>query len=109
LVDGIAVDITAIDLPADLLANCASMKKTLLELLVCPDDRSTLTYADTPLLDRLNAAIGRRALKNRAGQTLDRPLDAALVRADAVLAYPVIDDIPLMLIDEAIPLAQLGS
>jgi uncharacterized protein YbaR (Trm112 family) len=85
------------------------MKKTLLELLVCPDDRSALTYADTPLLDRLNAAIAKRALKNRAGQTLERPLEAALIRADAVLAYPVIDAIPLMLIDEAIPLAQLGS
>ncbi len=85
------------------------MKKTLLDLMVCPDDRSALTYADDQLLTRLNAAIAKRSLKNRAGQTLDRPLEAALVRADALLAYPVIDDIPLMLVDEAILLAQLDA
>jgi uncharacterized protein YbaR (Trm112 family) len=78
-------------------------------LLVCPDDHSALVYADDQLLARLNSAIASRTLKNRAGQTLDRPLEAALVRADAVLAYPVIDDIPLMLVDKAIPLAQLDG
>jgi uncharacterized protein YbaR (Trm112 family) len=85
------------------------MKEKLLALLVCPDDRTALAYADAQLLTRINAAIAGRRLKNRAGLTLDRPLDAALVRADALLAYPVIDDIPLLLVDKAIPLAQLDG
>jgi uncharacterized protein YbaR (Trm112 family) len=92
-----------------LLSHGAQMKKTMLDLLVCPDDHSTLTYADAELLSRLNTAIASGKLRNRAGQTLDRPLDAALVRADAVLAYPVVDDIPLMLIDKGILLAQLDG
>ena len=85
------------------------MKKTILDLLVCPDDHSTLTYADAELLGRLNAAIAGGKLKNRAGAMIVRPMEAALVRADSLLAYPVVDDIPLMLIDEAIPLAQLDG
>ncbi len=85
------------------------MQKKLLDLLVCPDDHSRLVYADAPLLARLNAAVAHRTLKNRAGQTLERPLEAALVRADATLAYPVIDEIPRMLVDEAIPLSQLNG
>jgi uncharacterized protein len=81
----------------------------LLDLLVCPDDHSKLAYADAQLLARMNAALAGGRLQNRAGQTLDRPLEAALVRADGRLAYPVIDQIPRMLVDEAIPLAQLDG
>ncbi len=85
------------------------MKDKFLELLVCPEDHSQLAFADAPLLARINTAIAGRRLVNRAGQTLDAPLTAVLVRADATLAYPVIDDIPLMLVDKAIPLGQLDS
>jgi uncharacterized protein YbaR (Trm112 family) len=85
------------------------MQNKLLDRLVCPDDHSKLAFADSQLLARMNAAVARGRLKNRAGQTLDRPLEAALVRADAQLAYPVFDQIPRMLVDEAIPLVQLDG
>lgn len=81
----------------------------LLKILVCPEDRSPLTAADPATLERLNAAIRSGKLKNRGGQPLEQPIDGALVRGDATLAYPIIDDIPMMLMDEAVPLAQLDG
>ena len=83
------------------------MNDKLVTLLVCPENHSQLAFADSQLLARINAAIAGGRLTNRAGQTLDRPLAAALVRTDQSLAYPVIDDIPLMLVDMSIPLGQL--
>ncbi len=81
----------------------------LLKILVCPEDHSPLTAADETLVQRLNEAIGAGRLKNRGGQVLQHRLDGALLRGDATLAYPIVDDIPMMLMDEAVPLAQLNQ
>ena len=85
------------------------MNQDLLDLLVCPDDHSRLHLADPPVVHKLNAAIAAGKLKNRAGAAVNSPIEAALVRVDGKLAYPVIGDIPHMLIDEAIPLDQLSA
>ena len=83
------------------------MNQDLLDLLVCPEDHSRLHFADPLTVHKLNAEIAAGRLKNRAGAALADRIDTALVRADGKLAYPVIGDIPHMLIDEAIPLDQL--
>ncbi len=75
-------------------------------MLVCPDDQSSLTIASGELIERLNRTIAQGQLKNKAGQKLEKPLDGGLVRADKRLLYPIVDDIPMMLVDEAIPLDQ---
>jgi uncharacterized protein YbaR (Trm112 family) len=75
-----------------------------LSMLRCPDDHSCLTRADAALVTQLNAAASTGRLKNKAGQAVSRQIDGALVREDRTLAYPIIDDIPILLIDEAIPL-----
>lgn len=79
----------------------------LLAMLCCPEDRSRLTAADAALLARLNAAVASGRLKNRAGQTIEKPLDGALVRVDGQVAYPIIDEIPILLVDEGIRVAEL--
>jgi uncharacterized protein YbaR (Trm112 family) len=84
-----------------------ALSPDLLEILRCPEDRSTLELADAALVDKLNAAIEAGSLKNREGQAVADKLDAALVRADKTVAYAVRDDIPVMLIDEQIALSQL--
>ena len=43
-------------------------------------------------------------MTNRGGETVSAPLVEALVREDGTALYPVRDDIPIMLIDESIPL-----
>jgi uncharacterized protein YbaR (Trm112 family) len=83
-----------------------TLRVHLLDLLVCPEDHSPLRLASTELIAQLNSAIAVGTLENRAGQKVERRLDDGLVRADRTMLYPVVDDIPMMLIDEAIPLDQ---
>jgi uncharacterized protein YbaR (Trm112 family) len=80
----------------------------LLKILVCPENRTPLEVADGDLLDRLNRAITTGTVKNRLGRKLERPLEAGLVREDGKLLYPVVDEIPVLLVDEAIPLDQIA-
>src|SRR5690349_3075322 len=75
----------------------AMLKPELLELLVCPENHSRLTVADDALVRRLNDAVSRGELKNKAGQVVELTLGGGLVREDQAVLYPVIDDIPMLL------------
>lgn len=85
------------------------INKELLSILVCPTDQTPLKIAADQLLTRINRAIAAGRVKNQAGRTVEQPLVAGLVRTDNTLLYPIVDDIPLLLIDEAIPLALIRS
>ncbi|MEX2526291.1 MAG: hypothetical protein WEA09_01520 [Gemmatimonadota bacterium] len=81
----------------------------LLQLLVCPEDHTPVTPAPPSLLERLNEAVREGSLVNRGGEPVTEPLVEGLLRADGKRLYPVRDDIPVMLLDEAIdvePAAQ---
>jgi uncharacterized protein YbaR (Trm112 family) len=81
----------------------------LVKILVCPDTRLPLSLAEPSLVATINGAIAAGTLLNRAGQPITAQLSAALVRSDRQIAYPVIDDIPMLLVDESIELAQFTS
>ena len=76
----------------------------LLEILVCPETKEPVSLADEALIDRLNARIEDGQVKNRGGQVVEKRIEGGLVRADGVYLYPIEQGIPVMLIDEAIPL-----
>ncbi|MFA6242625.1 MAG: hypothetical protein WC655_16930 [Candidatus Hydrogenedentales bacterium] len=78
----------------------------LLKILVCPENKTPVALADDALIASLNAAIEQGTLKNRAGEKVEEKFDGGLVREDKVYLYPIRDDIPIMLIDEAIPLEK---
>jgi len=82
------------------------MSKELLEILACPETKQALTFAAPALLERLNNRIRQGQLTNRRGTSVTEPIDGGLVRQDGQYLYPIRDDIPIMLIDEAIPLAR---
>ena len=82
--------------------------ENFLKLLVCPETRQTLRNADSGLVKKLNGAIARRELKNKGGRVLEAPLDGALVRADEQVAYPIVDNIPMLLSDESVSLDSIG-
>lgn len=80
----------------------------LLKILVCPENKTPVRVAEQAQVDAINAAIEAGTLKNRGGDTVDAPIDGGLVREDNAYLYLIREDIPVMLIDEAIPLDQLG-
>jgi len=80
----------------------------LLKILVCPENKTPVSLADDALLALVNAAIEAGTLKNRAGDPVEERADAGLVREDGQYLYLIRDDIPIMLIDEAVPLDQLA-
>lgn len=80
----------------------------LLDLLVCPEDKSDVKLIDDATLARVNQAITGGSVKNRSGEAVSEAIDAGLLRADGKYLYPIRDDIPIMLIDESIPMEQIG-
>ncbi len=76
----------------------------LLAILVCPEDKTPVTLASADTLAALNARIAAGSVKSRGGAAVTQPVTEGLVRADGAYLYPVRDDIPVMLIDEALPL-----
>jgi uncharacterized protein YbaR (Trm112 family) len=81
-----------------------NIDKDLLAILCCPETKQDVALAEPALISQLNQRIGRGDLKNKAGQVVSEKLDGGLIRADRKVLYPVRDDIPVMLIEEAIPL-----
>ena len=81
--------------------------KNFLDILVCPQDRTPLTLADHALLSKLNRAIAAGRVKNQAGRPVEDDVEGGLVRRDHALLYPIVDEIPLLLMEEAIPLDQV--
>jgi len=80
-----------------------ALSPDLLELIRCPETRQRLRLADEAELAALNARVASGLLVNRAGQARTTPLAAALLREDGTLAYPIEDDIPVLLVDEGFP------
>jgi len=81
-----------------------ALNPQLLKILVCPETKTPVTLAGQDLVDTLNRRIQQGLLKNRAGRIVKEKIDAALVRADGKILYPIRQDIPLMLIEEGIEL-----
>jgi uncharacterized protein YbaR (Trm112 family) len=77
----------------------------LLNLLCCPENHQPLSEAEPALVDSLNARIATGAIRNRAGHPVADQLEGGLVREDRKYLYPVRGSIPVLLIDEAIPLS----
>lgn len=81
----------------------------LLDILACPENKTPVKLADEVLVGKINAAIAQGKLNNRSGQKVEKKIDGGLVREDGAYLYPIEDGIPIMLIDEAIPLAGVTS
>lgn len=84
------------------------LSSELLDLLVCPETKQRLSLAGTELLARLNRAVEEGTLVDQGGDQVKDRIEAGLVREDGRVLYPVRDDIPVMLLEEAIRLDSLS-
>ena len=82
----------------------APISTELLDLLRCPETHQRLTLAPAELLRRVES----ENLRDRSGRAV-APMQAALLREDGAVLYPIRDRIPVMLVDEAIPLRTVQA
>lgn len=85
------------------------LDKELLDILCCPETKQDLVLVDNKIVEKINKQIQQGTVKNRAGETIKDPIDGGLIREDKKYFYPIREDIPIMLIDEAIPFDSFGA
>ena len=76
----------------------------LLQILVCPKTKGALELVELPLEQR-----DRLKEKYREHFRDEEPVvEQALYCAESGLVYPIVSDIPIMLVDEALPASAFG-
>lgn len=82
------------------------MDEKLLEIMCCPETHQHLAKAGAELVDDLNERIKAGTLVDRVDEKITEPIDGGLIREDGKILFPIRQDIPVMLIDQGIPLGQ---
>jgi len=85
------------------------MDRKLLDLLVCPTTRQPLRLLDKGELAALNQAIVSGGVQRHDGSAQADTLTAGLMTRDRKIIYPVVDDIPVLLAEEAIACGQIAD
>lgn len=81
--------------------------KQLLDILVCPETKEPVSLADDDTVAKINEKIQAGGLTDRGGEPVTEPINGGLIRDDRQYMYMIREDIPIMLIEKAIPLAGL--
>ena len=79
----------------------------LLDIICCPVTRAPMEVMPDAKLQEVNRRIRDSKLVSRDGTVLTTELRGALITRDGNLAYPVEDEIPVLLEDYGIVLSQL--
>jgi uncharacterized protein YbaR (Trm112 family) len=80
------------------------IRDNLVNILVCPKTKQPVALAPNELIETLNAQIRAGTLREQGGEPVVQPIEAGLLTEDGRVLYPVIDDIPRMLVERGIPL-----
>jgi uncharacterized protein YbaR (Trm112 family) len=76
----------------------------LLEILVCPKCRGRLELIELP--EALRGELVQRFREHFRDET--PVVESALYCAESRLVYPIVSDIPVLLVDEALPASAVG-
>ena len=80
------------------------MDPNLLNIICCPVTREKLSIATSKQLEFINTEIANSVLKKLDGSIAENPQSKALINATKTLLYPIEEDIPILLENEAIEL-----
>ncbi len=76
----------------------------LLEILVCPKTKGELELVRLP--DEVRAELVQKYREHFRDE--EPVVEEGLYSPDSQLVYPIVSDIPIMLVDEALPAALIG-
>ncbi len=76
----------------------------LLEILVCPQTKGELELVDLP--DETRRQLVEKYREHFRDE--EPVVEQALFSPAAQLVYPIVSDIPIMLVDEALPASTIG-
>ena len=82
--------------------------EALLEILACPETKEEVRLVSSSVVEAVNRKITDGLIINRGGVKVSEFFDGGLVRADGKFLYPIREEIPIMLIDEAIPMSDVS-
>lgn len=81
------------------------MDRKLLDILVCPASRQPLGLLDRAGLDALNRAVAAGTVRRVDDATQAEPVSEALITDDRRTIYRIDDGIPVLLVEEGIPVS----
>ncbi len=84
------------------------VSEKLLRVIACPETKQDLVVADDAIVQKINDLIEQGELLNRSKQKVSEKIDGGLIqKEDRKYLYPIRDEIPILLIDESIPLDSI--
>ena len=76
----------------------------LLEILVCPKSKGTLELVELP--EAVRQALVEKYREHFRDE--EPVVEQGLFCGESNLVYPIVTDIPIMLVDEALPASDIG-
>ena len=86
-----------------------SFDTNLLDIVCCPATRQPMVSMSSATLAKLNGLVREQKIRDRDDALVTDELKAALVTDDGKLAYPVVNGIPVLLVERGIALSQLSA
>ena len=83
------------------------MDRQLLEILVCPKSKKKLQSADSRIIEKVNDKINSGECRDISLNTVEEPLTDALLQPEEQILYPVRNEIPVMIYEQAIDISDL--
>ncbi len=84
-----------------------AVNQELLDILCCPETKEDVHLISEEEVQRINASIDKGNGKKRSGENETDHIQGGLLREDGKYLYAIRDDIPIMLIDEAIDMTSV--
>ena len=84
-----------------------TIDRKLLEILVCPVTKLSLSMLSDEKLSQLNEKIAQGTLNSMDGEPVSTALEEALITANGNIIYPIEASIPVMLEERSISILEL--